>query len=50
MALRRVSAAGGGRPGGRATLATRNRGEAPTRWVQKLKGKEVLEVVGEGEE
>ncbi len=33
------------RPDGRATLETRNRGEAVTRWVQRLKGKKVLEVV-----
>ena len=36
------------RPDGGATLATRNRGEAASRWVQRLKGKKVLEVVGEG--
>ena len=36
------------RPDGRTTLATRNRGEAASRWVQRLKGKKVLEVVGEG--
>lgn len=33
------------RPDGTATLATRLRGEAATRWVQRLKGKKVLELV-----
>ena len=33
------------RPDGTATLTTRNRGEAATRWVGRLKGKKVLELV-----
>lgn len=32
-------------PGGRIVLATQNRGEAATRWVQKLKGKKMLALV-----
>ena len=33
------------RADGTATLSTRNRGEAAVRWVQRLKGKKVLEAV-----
>ena len=34
------------RPDGKATLQTHGRGEAATRWVARLKGKKMLEVVG----
>ena len=34
------------RPDGTATLETRCRGEAATRWVARLKGKKVMEEVG----
>ncbi len=33
------------RPDGTANLTTRSRGEAAVRWVQRLKGKKVLELV-----
>ena len=33
------------KPDGTTTLATRLRGEAATRWLQRLKGKKVLELV-----
>jgi len=36
------------RPDGTATLHTRCRGEAATRWVARLKGKKVMEVLEGG--
>jgi hypothetical protein len=33
------------KPDGTVTLETRNRGEAPLRWVDRLKGKKTLQVV-----
>ena len=34
------------RPDGTATVSTRSRGEAAVRWLQRLKGKKVMELVG----
>jgi hypothetical protein len=33
------------RPNGSVTLTTRNRGESALRWVDRLKGKKILQLV-----
>lgn len=37
------------RPDGSATIATRNRGESVSRWIQLLKGRKLIKVVAAGE-